>query len=378
MLMNFKDVIFSNIYKAPSAFGLDISDFSIKIAQFKKRKKGFDLRSINRISLGEGIIEGGEIKNDKKLIEALRKIIGETKGEKIRTKYAVCSLPEQSAFVKILKFPRMELNELKEAIRWETEANIPFSLDEVYFDWQVLSSGKNKQIEVLINAVPRRLVDKYLEVLTSAGIQPIVFEIESTATARSLIKEGKDNKPVLIIDLGFNRTSFVIFSSNGICFTNSTSLVSNKQMLEDIAQKLNIDFKKAQALKFKIGLDFTNATDEEKKIFNALLPSLTKLAEKIQECTNFYQEYGDKDPACPGISEILLCGGGASLKGLAEYLSSRVKLPVLLGNPWVNILPEKNGKMDLKKIPIISYEESLAYATVFGLALRGAGFDCDL
>jgi type IV pilus assembly protein PilM len=368
--MNIKDIIFSNIYKNLPSFGLDISDFSIKVAQLKKKRNGFELKSANRFSIAEGIIQEGEIKNDKKFIEALKKAINETRGEKIRTKYAICSLPEQHAFVKVIRLPKMGINEVREAIKWEAEANIPFSLDEVYFSWQIVSpQEQNDHIDVLINAVPRKLVDKYLEVLRVAGIEPIVFEIESTAITRSLIKGGLSKGPVLIIDLGFNRTSFVIFSGNGICFTNSTSLVSNKQMLEDIAQKLGIDFKKAQSLKFKIGL---GKEDEDKEIFNALVPSLTKLSEKIKECISFHQEYGEKEIGCAGISEIILCGGGANLKGLDEYLSSRIKIPVSLGNPWTNILPEKKGKMDLKKIPIIPYEESLAYATVLGLALRGA------
>ena len=90
-------------------------------------------------------------------------------------------------------------------------------------------------------------------------------------------------------------------------------------MLEDIAQRLNIDFKKAQSLKFRIGL---GKEDKHKDISGALLPSLTKLTEKIKECINFYQEYGEKDSNCLGISEIILSGGGANLRGLAEYLSS--------------------------------------------------------
>ena len=368
--MGFKDIIFSNIYKNIPSFGLDISDFSIKIAQLKKKRNGFELKSANRFSIPEGIVQEGEIKNDKKLIEMLKKAINETKGDKIRTKYAVCSLPEQHAFLKVITFPKMGINELREAIKWEAEANIPFSLDEVYFGWQIISPRKeNNHIDVLINAAPRKLVDKYLEVLRIAGIEPVVFEVESTAITRSLISKKSDAKPVLIIDLGFNRTSFVIFSGNGTCFTNSTSLVSNKQMLEDIAQKLNIDFKKAQSLKFKVGL---GGEKEEKEIFNALLPSLTKLSEKIKECVSFHKEYSTKNEGCPGVNEIILCGGGANLKGLPEYLSSRLKIPVSLGNPWTNILPEKNGEMDLKKIPIIPYDESLAYATVLGLAIRGA------
>lgn len=368
--MNLKDIISANIYKNSPSFGLDISDFSIKIAQLRKKRKGFELKSSNRFSIPEGIIEEGEIKNDKKLVEMVKKAIAGVKGEKIRTKYAVCSLPEQHAFVKVINFPKMATEEIRQAIKWEAEANIPFSLDEVYLGWQIVSPWQNSgHIDVLVNAVPKKLVDSYLEVLRMANIEPIVFEVESTATARSLIKEGKVTKPVLIIDLGFNRTSFIIFSGDSISFTNSTSVVSNKSMLEDIGKKLNIDFKQAQSLKFKIGLE---KTEEEKEIFNALLPSLTKLVDKIKECIAFHQEHKDKDDGSSGIEQILLCGGGANLKGISEYLSSRLKLPVVSGNPWTNILPTKKDKPNLEKLPFIPYEESLAYSTVLGLALRGA------
>lgn len=368
--MNLKDLIFYNVYRNIPAFGLDISDSSIKVAQLAKKKKGFDLKGFNRLSLPEGIIQEGEIKNEKKLVEMIEKTLTGVGGEKIKTKYAVCSLPEQHAFVKVITFPKMAINEIKRAIKWEAEANIPFSLDEVYLSWQIISPWQsNSHVDVLVNAVPRKLVDKYLEVLRAANIEPVVFEVESAATARSLIGGGKVAKPVLIIDLGFDRTSFIIFSGDSICFTNSTSIVSNKSMLEDLAQKLNIDFKQAQSLKFRIGL---GKTVEEQEIFNALLPPLTKLVDKIKECISFYQEHGEKTEGYAGISEIILCGGGANLKGLSEYLSSRLKIPVVPGNPWINIFSNKNNKLDIKKLPSIPYGESLAYSTVLGLALRGA------
>jgi type IV pilus assembly protein PilM len=368
--MNFKDIIFSNIYRNIPAFGLDISDSSIKIAQLEKKGRGFKLKNFNRFALPAGIVEEGEIKDEKKLIEKLKESISGVKGEKIKTKYAVCSLPEQHAFVKVINFPKMTIEEIKRAIKWEAEANIPFSLDEVYLTWQIVSPWQNSShVDVLVNAVPKKLVDKYLEVLRAANIEPVVFEVESAATARSLISGGKVVKPALIIDLGFDRTSFIIFSGDSICFTNSTSMVSNKSMLEDLAQKLNIDFKKAQSLKFKIGL---GKTEEEQEIFNALLPSLTKLLEKIKECISFHQEHADKDGGCTGINEIILCGGGANLKGISEYLTSRLKIPVAAGNPWINIFSNKNKKHDFKKLPPVPYEESLAYSTVLGLALRGA------
>jgi len=362
--MNFKEIIFSNIYKIPSAFGLDLSDYSIKVAQLEKRGRFFQLKNYNRVSIPEEVIVGGVIKKEDRLIGIIKKAITAVKGESIKTPYAICSLPEQHGFIKIIQLPIMKLEEVNKAIKWEAEANIPLSLDEAYLSWQIIPSKKSfDHLDVLITATPKNLVDKYLEVLKVANIEPVVFEIESVATARSLIKNEFSPKSVLIIDLGYSRTSFIIFAGNSIRFTSSISSVSNKEMLEGIGKKLNVTLKEAQLSKFKIGLE---KKGKEGKIFNALLPFMTKLIEKIKDCISFHQEYSQQDKECEGnISEIILCGGGSHLRGLPEYLSSRLNIPVKLGNPWVNIPYSKN------KLPAIPYDESPAYATVLGLALRG-------
>ena len=367
--MYIKDIIFSNFYKKPQAFGLDISDASIKIAQLKRKGKNYRLTSYNRINVPEGIIREGEILRDRELVDLVKKSFNQVRGKKIKTHYAVCSLPEQHSFIKIIQLPRMDLKDLQHAVKWESESNIPFSPDEVYLDWQVIKPIKNHldHFDILINAVPKILVDEYLEVLHAAEIEPIVFETESLATIRSLIRDDCSIKPVLIIDLGFARTSFVIFSGYSIRFTSSIP-ISNFQMIKEISEKLNIGWEEAKALKFGVGL---NKEKDNGKIFNLLLPFLTKLTEQIKKCIAFHEQHIEHEHGCVGgISKIILCGGGANLYGMADYLSSWLNIPVVLGNPWVNIIPFKNG--DIKKIPNIYYGESLSYATALGLALRGA------
>jgi type IV pilus assembly protein PilM len=362
--MNLKDIFFSRIYGKPSAFGLDISDFSIKVAQLKKRGRFFELKNYNRISIPEKVVEEGIIKNREKLIDILKKSMGGIKGDIIKTPYAVCSLPEQHGFIKIIQLPKMRPEEVKQAIRWEAEANIPFSLDEVYLSWQIIpSKRRDDRTEVLISAAPKNLVDEYLEVFREANIEPAVFEIESTATVRSLIKDEFSSKPVLVIDLGFTRTSFIIFAGQSIRFTSSISTFCTKEIIDAVAGKLNTSLKEPQLSKIKIDL---SKKEEDGKIFNALLPCLTKLIDKIRDCINFYRESSEPDSDYKReISEIIICGGGAHLRGLSQYLSSRLKIPVKLGNPWINIPYSKN------KIPAIPYDESPDYATVLGLALRG-------
>src|SRR4030042_2460072 len=167
--MRIKEILFSNIYRTSSAFGMDISDFSIKIAQVERKSKYFELKNYNRMPIPAGVIEGGLIKNKKKLIEIIKKSIKTGKGELIKTPYAVCSLPEQHAFIKMIKLPKMTLEEAKRAIKWEAEASIPFSLDEVYFGWQIIPQKRETDhLDVLINAVPKNLVNEYLGALRGA------------------------------------------------------------------------------------------------------------------------------------------------------------------------------------------------------------------
>jgi len=372
--MHFKDIIFSRFYKKPQAFGLDISDSSIKVALIQKKGKNFELVSHNRTDILEGVIKDGEIKKGNELIELIKKSIAETKGKKIKTCYAVCSLPEQHSFIKIIQMPQMDIKELRAAIKWEIEANIPFPLEEVYVDWQIIKPVKNHldHLDIVINAVHKSSIDKYLDVLRRAGIEPVVLETESLASIRSLIKDEFAPRPVLIIDLGFDRTSFNIFAGNSIRFTSSIS-ISNNQMINKIAESLNINWNEARILKLKIGLD---KEKDGGKVFNILLPVLTKLAEQIKDCISFYDQRSEHEHGYSGgVSKIILCGGGANLFGLPEYLSSWLKIPVVLGNPWINIFPDKKGKINLDKLLNISYKEALGYTTVFGLALRGVNLE---
>lgn len=363
--MNIKNLIFSNIQGNFSAFGLDISDFSIKLVQLEKKRKNYALRTCSRQSIPEGVIKEGEIKREKELIEILKRTISEAKGKEVRTPFAVCSLPEQHGFVKMIKLPKMTSKEAKEAIKWEAEANIPYSLENVYLDWQVIPSRKKlDHLNILVNAVPKNLVNNYLEILKKADIEPIVFEIESVATARSLVENKFLSKPVLIIDLGFSRTSFIIFSGYSIVFTSSIPLC-NQEMINRIAEKLGVSKSEAKSLKFKFGLD---KTKQKGKVFNALYPSLDKLISQIKDCMSFQKkQVQELQKEEEEINKVILCGGGAYLKGLPEYLSSRLDLKVELGNPWINIYTP--GKS--KKSPLIPSTQVLAFSTALGLGIRG-------
>jgi len=370
----------------PEAFGLDISDLSLKIIKLKKKKGGLSLASFGETEVPAGIIEGGEIKNEDNLAKIIKEAVNKVKGEKLKTKYVIASLPEEKSFLQVIQLPKMTEEELKKAIRFEAENYIPLPIEEVYLDFQIVQPLYNHldHLDVLIAALPKKTVDPYVASIKKAGLMPAVLEIESQAIARALIKNEVSPSPILLIDLGATRTGFIIFSGYSLRFTFSIP-VSSQKLTEAISKTMNINLFEAEKLKRKYGLEvrekvsfrkkikgikFEKEITEDKRIFNALIPSIIDLIEQIKKYLDYYQTHMGHEHLFPDskelVKKILLCGGGANLKGLSEILSLGLKIPVVMGNPWVNILPEP-----LKEVPRLPYEKSLSFTTALGLALRG-------
>lgn len=364
----------------PESFGLDISDLSLKIAKLKKKRGYFKLSSFGEVKLNPGIISAGEIKDGKNLSKAIKELVGGIKGEKLRTKYVVVSLPEEKSFLQVIQLPKIEKENLEKAVRFEAENYVPLPIDEVYLDFQIVPSlgGNIDHLDILIAALPKKVVDPYLFYLKEAGLKPLIFEIESQAIARALVKNEESDLPLLLIDLGATRTSFIMFSGYSIKFTSSIP-VSSQNFTEAISRNLKVDLSEAEKLKIKHGLeekiklkihDRGEITTERGEIFESLIPSLTDLIEQIQKHLNYYQTHNFHDHLRQkdrSVTKILISGSGANLKGLVNFLSSELKIPVELADPWVNIL---HGKV--KESPQnISPEKSLGFTTALGLALRG-------
>ncbi|MEK7510565.1 MAG: type IV pilus assembly protein PilM [Patescibacteria group bacterium] len=354
----------------PYAFGLDISDLSLKIASLQKDKRAFRLTAFGEFPIPEGVIQKGEIKKQDELVQILRNALSHTKGGKISTKYAVASLPEEQAFLQVIQLPPMKEEEVSLAIRFEAENYIPYPLDTVYLDSQIISPVHDhlSHVDVLLTSLPKTIVDSYVQVFKKAGLIPKVLEIESLAVSRALVKQEVAPTPLLIADIGSTRTGLSIFSGYGLRFTTSIPL-SSEELTNAIAKTLRVERKKAEEFKKRYGLGSRNSSSSGKEVFEALIPPLTDLMEQIKKYLTYYESHASHQHLSKnikGVTKIILCGGGANLPGLVEFLTKGLHMEVAKGNPWINILPSP-----LKEIPPLSMEDSLRYTTALGLALRG-------
>lgn len=354
----------------PGAFGLDISDLSLKIISLKKKRGFLALSSFYEQDIKPGIIREGEIRDEESLIKIIKEALPKVRGEKLKTKYVVASLPEEKSFLQVIQMPRIPEEDLKSAVIYEAENYIPLPIEEVYLDSQIVPPLANHldHFDVLIAALSKKIVDPYLTCLKKAGMIPKVLEIESQAIARALVKKEVSPFPLLLMDLGATKTSFIIFSGYSLRFTGSIP-VSSQKFTEAISKNLNIDLNEAEKLKIKYGIKKEEKNGESKRIFEALVPALTDLVEQIKKYLSYYQTHTSHEHLPPNgkvVAKIFLSGGGANLKGLSDFFSSEFKTPVELSNPWINILPQP-----LKEVPELPYQESLRYTTALGLALRG-------
>jgi type IV pilus assembly protein PilM len=352
------------------SFGLDISDLSLKFLMLKRKGKKIKILSVGESSIEPGIIEGGEVKDEEKLAKIVKEAT-----KKVKTKYVVACLPEEKAFLQVIKMPLMSEEDLKSAIVFEAENYIPIPVSEVYLDCETFPSISNqsKNLNVLLAAVPKRVVDSYLNSLKKGGLKPIAFEVESLAITRALIKEQTSPSPILIIDLGATRTSLIVFAGKSIRFTcpipisgnHLTELVAkNLGKNFEEAEKLKVEYGLEEGLKFKFGPKKTAPREKKGKVFEALIPPLVDLVQQIKKYLEYCQTHDyffDLPSERKNVEKIILCGGGANLKGLKEFLSLELKIPTEIGDPWINV-------GEIKNFP---KEKSLSFTTAIGLALRG-------
>jgi len=348
----------------PEIFGIDLSDFSVKIMQIEKNGKIDRVSSFSVVSIPVGNIEDGKVINKEKVAEIIKSAIKKAGPKKIKTNKVICSLPESKVFLRVINLPKIEESEAAEAIKWEMEANIPIPIDQAYYDWQFLETenGKRKQ-DVLTVAIAREVVDELLAVLELAGLDVYGMEVESIATARSLVLHKQESlskdESALIIDLGAQRTSFIMINSGVPNFTSSIPF-SSDGISDAIAKGFNVSLAEAEKIKIAHGIESIN----ENPVFGVIRALLENLVQETERTLDFYNEFTKNSS---NIEKIVLCGGGANLKGLAIFLAKRLNKEVSLGDPWINL---NLGN----KLPIIDRENSVRYPTVIGLAMRGAKY----
>jgi len=351
------------------AFGFDIGDLSLKLAQLEKksglfgRPDSFNVKTLRAIDLPPGIIVNGEIEQPELARKKILFLLGKEGGkfQTIKTPWVVANLPEPKSFLKLIEINTESEIPTMEDILYQAEKHLPYDLEDTYLDWQIINRDKKNQItRILIGAVPKVISDSYTYLLESVGLQPIALEVEALTLARALITAGKEyhKEARAILDLGATRSCLIIYDHNTLQFSMNMEF-SGELINTALVQELKISYAEAERFKIKHGLTHVKTSPRYLTIMTRLA---NKLSTDIAKSLSFYH---DRFPNPNPITHITMAGGVANLSNLDDFLSRNLKISTHPGNAWKNLLPNE-------AITTEKRAHGLVAASVIGLALHAS------
>jgi type IV pilus assembly protein PilM len=347
--------------KKKGIVGVDIGSSAVKAVELKVAGKGgdeFQLLNIGVESLPPEAIVDGAIMDAGAVIDAIQRLFQDNK---IKTPDVATGVSGNAVIVKKISLPQMSAEELSESIHWEAEQYIPFDIQDVSLDYEVLEGGGGGNMDVLLVAVKKDKISEYTSALTQAGKNPSIMDVDVFALQNCYeINYGIDpGRVVALLNIGASIMNVNVVKGGSSVFQRDIAAGGN-QYTDAIQKDLNLSFEQAEAL--KKGEQVEGASAES---LHPILQAVSEnLAMEIQKTFDFFRATSQEDR----IDQIFLSGGTAKIHGLRELLGDRFSTSVELLNPFLNVrYNEKDFNPD--------YLEDIgpAAAIAVGLAARRVG-----
>ena len=337
-----------------SLVGVDIGTHSIKLVQLQEKKDGWHLERAFTAVIPPDCIVDGSVINFSAVAECLRGLVqtGKLEGSK-----CVISVAGHSTIIKKITLPSMTLSELQESIGWEAEQYIPFDIKEVYVDVQIVSNRESEgQMDVLLTAVKKSLVNELTQVATDAGLNVVMTDFASLAVINACIFNGytAPGEIIACVDVGDKLTSIGVLNGNQVAFNRDISTGSGT-LTGAIQNLLNVRYEEAEELKLR----HSRGEEVEDGVVDLGKRVADVIAMEVQRSLDFFTATSISSD----IARVVVMGGGCAMPGLIDAIQRRMELPVEIMKPFRNI--------NADFLPGVF--ENAPYAVAVGLALRHEG-----
>ena len=331
--------------KSASVIGVDIGASSIKIVQLRKRRGVALLETYGEIALGPyHNAEIGQATNPpaSKVAEALRDLLKEAN---VTTKKAGVSIPFSSSLISLISMPAIGTKQLSSMVPIEARKYIPVPISEVTLDWFVVPDEEKsfsedseeseeeekseKKVNVLLVAIHNNVLNKYSEIVKAAGLDVGFFEIEIFSSIRAIV--GQSITPTMILDMGSANTKLYIVEY-GIVKVSHVIGGGAQDITQTLSRSLGMSISKAEELKRESGIidDLSeNAVQNSKEV---IMSGLNRMFGEANRILKQYQQKQNKN-----VGNVILTGGGATMKGLLPLAEKYLETKVSLSDPFSNI-----------------------------------------
>jgi type IV pilus assembly protein PilM len=356
------------VAKKNQLIGIDIGSHSIKIAEIEDSKKGVILKNFGMIGLPQESVVEGSIREIEIVSAALKNLLNNLK---IKNKNVATSISGYSVIVKQITIPEKEAEDLEGSIHSEAEQYIPFDINDVNLDFQILPSEeeeteeeeeeKEELMDVLLVAAKKDIVEEYISLFHLTELNPIVLDIDAFALQNAFeISDYEQSGCHALVHIGAQQLTINVIKDSNSIFTRD-SAYGGSQITSEIQEKLNISYQEAEMIK----LGAKPIEEDQRPIIGEMFSStVTKWAQEIKRALEFVAT------TFPDIkvANILLSGGSSLIPGFSKYLGLETGLQIEMLNPFANLeIREK-----LFDPGFLNYTAPMAVISI-GLALRSIG-----
>ena len=309
--------------------GLDIGSSAVKAVELKPAGKTYKVTAFGAEPLPPDTIVDGAIIDSTAVADAIRRLFDANKA--FKSKDVCASLSGNAVIVKKITLPVMTETELGESIHWEADKYIPFDIQDVNLDYQILDPGTGPEsrgsMDVLLVAAKKEKIGDYTSVIAQAGKTPVIVDVDAFALQNAFeVNYGLEpGKVVVLLNAGASAININILQGGHSVFARDVSMGGNTYT-EAVQKELDLPFQAAEQLKKGIPVD--GATFEEAQ------PVLRAVTEnvllEIQKTFDFFKA----TVATDHIDRIVLSGGASRVDGFREMLEERFNTPVEEFDPF--------------------------------------------
>lgn len=341
-------------YLAPPLAGIDLSSSGVKAVRLAETSHGLVLDAHARIRLPVGAFAEGDITDRSAVVEAIvatARAVGISAG--------AVGLPESKSYLFEAEATGTEKEEWRIAVEQRLSELVPLPPPETVFDLVRAGPGERGAVPVVGLGLAARIVDDTLAVFDEAGVEPLALEAETFATARALLPRG-DTSTTLVLDIGRTVTKLSIVADRIPRFATTIGIGGHAFTLA-VQKHFGVTEEEARRVKVEHGIAPAPGNED---FLAAMLSTVSAIRDEIYQRLEYWAAKMTQQGVHEPVSQILLVGGHASVKGLSEYLEGSLKLPVRPGDVFANFASRDRW------IPPIDHADSLAFGTAIGLALR--------
>lgn len=318
-------------HKKPPLIGLDISSTSVKLLELSRQGNGYRVEAYAAEPLPPNSVVEKNITDVEAVGEAIRRV---AKRSGSRTKFAAVAVAGSSVITKVITMPAsLSEDEMESQIELEADQYIPYSLDEVNLDFEILGTSEDNPdtVDVLLAASRSENVDSRVAAVELGGLTAKVVDIEAYTleNAFSLITSqipgGTEDKTVAIIDVGATMTTLSVLHNEKIIYTRD-QVFGGKQLTEEIQRRYGLSYEEAGMAKRQGGLP-------DNYVPEVLDPFKDAMAQQVSRSLQFFFSSSQHN----SVNHIVLAGGSASIPGVDELIEERVGTSTSIANPFTSM-----------------------------------------